>query len=156
MAPQRQGPAGGSHPAGFASGGKANGLYQSSSAAMAAAKKPNLQLIQADHELFLQAFESESLLSTSCTFVGVTFPSFIQTHGELCSWPREYRRRSWKRKKKLEEKVVGGQISPLLALNWVFWPIIRSFIINPTCCCVLTQLQQATGCLILGKPYLEI
>ncbi|KAM9393695.1 LOW QUALITY PROTEIN: polycomb protein suz12-B-like [Pholidichthys leucotaenia] len=54
MAPQRQNSSSGSHPAGF--GGKANGSYQQPSAAMAA-KKPNLQLIQADHELFLQAFE---------------------------------------------------------------------------------------------------
>lgn len=69
MAPHRPGSSsGGSHPAGVSSGGaKANGLYQSGSAAMAAAKKPNLQLIQADHELFLQAFESESLFATSCT-----------------------------------------------------------------------------------------
>lgn len=117
MAPQRQGSAGGSHPAGFASGGKANGLYQSSSAAMAAAKKPNLQLIQADHELFLQAFESESLLSTSCTFVGVTFPSFIKTHGELCCGHESTEEEAEKGKRKLEEKVVGGQISPLLALH---------------------------------------
>lgn len=70
MAPHRPGSSsGGSHPASVSSGGgKANGLYQSgSAAAMAAAKKPNLQLIQADHELFLQAFESESLFATSCT-----------------------------------------------------------------------------------------
>ncbi|XP_031174538.1 polycomb protein suz12-B-like isoform X2 [Sander lucioperca] len=59
MAPQKQSSSGGSHPVGFGSGGKANGLYQSSSSssAMAVAKKPNMQLIQADHELFLQAFE---------------------------------------------------------------------------------------------------
>uniref|UniRef100_A0A3Q0SMJ7 SUZ12 polycomb repressive complex 2 subunit a n=1 Tax=Amphilophus citrinellus TaxID=61819 RepID=A0A3Q0SMJ7_AMPCI len=62
MAPHKQ-----SHPVTLGSGGKANGLYhhQPSSAAMAAAKKPNMQLIQADHELFLQAFESEFLLSSS-------------------------------------------------------------------------------------------
>lgn len=77
MAPHRPGSSsGGSHPAGVSSGGaKANGLYQSGSAAMAAAKKPNLQLIQADHELFLQAFESESLLATSCTIAS-----------EFCWW----------------------------------------------------------------------
>uniref|UniRef100_A0A7N6BL74 Polycomb protein VEFS-Box domain-containing protein n=1 Tax=Anabas testudineus TaxID=64144 RepID=A0A7N6BL74_ANATE len=56
MAPHKQSSSGGSHTVGFGPGGKANGLYQSSSA-MAAAKKPNMQLIQADHELFLQAFE---------------------------------------------------------------------------------------------------
>uniref|UniRef100_A0A672FVW6 SUZ12 polycomb repressive complex 2 subunit a n=1 Tax=Salarias fasciatus TaxID=181472 RepID=A0A672FVW6_SALFA len=54
MAPHKQG---GSHQVGFGSGGKANGVYQPSSAAAAAAKKPNMQLLQADHELFLQAFE---------------------------------------------------------------------------------------------------
>lgn len=42
----------------YSSGGKANGLYQPSSAN----KKQSMQQIQADHELFLQAFESESLL----------------------------------------------------------------------------------------------
>lgn len=71
MAPQKHSSSGGSHPAGFGSGGgKANGLYQTStstsstsstttSTSTSAAKKPNLQLIQADHEMFLQAFESE-------------------------------------------------------------------------------------------------
>lgn len=68
MAPHKQSSSGGSHPVGFGPGGKANGLYQSSSSAMATAKKPNMQLIQADHELFLQAFESELLLSSSCIF----------------------------------------------------------------------------------------
>lgn len=71
MAPHKHSSAGGSHPVVFGSGGKSNGLYQSSSAAMAAAKKPNLQLIQADHELFLQAFESESLLLSSFIFIGI-------------------------------------------------------------------------------------
>ncbi|XP_068605489.1 polycomb protein suz12-B-like [Brachionichthys hirsutus] len=50
MAPQKQNPSGGSHQVGFGSGGKPNGLYPSSC-------KKNLQLVQADHELFLQAFE---------------------------------------------------------------------------------------------------
>ncbi|KAM6904785.1 polycomb protein suz12-B-like [Xenentodon cancila] len=54
MAPHKQSSSVGGQPVGFGSGGKANGLYQPSSAA---AKKPNMQLIQADHELFLQAFE---------------------------------------------------------------------------------------------------
>uniref|UniRef100_A0A665TMV1 Polycomb protein suz12-B-like n=1 Tax=Echeneis naucrates TaxID=173247 RepID=A0A665TMV1_ECHNA len=56
MAPHKQSSSGGSHPVGFGPGGKANGFYQPSSA-VAAAKKPNMQLIQDDHELFLQAFE---------------------------------------------------------------------------------------------------
>lgn len=59
MAPHKHSSSGGSHPVSFGPGGKANGLCQSSSSTMAAAKKPNMQLIQADHELFLQAFESE-------------------------------------------------------------------------------------------------
>uniref|UniRef100_A0A3Q4MK83 SUZ12 polycomb repressive complex 2 subunit a n=1 Tax=Neolamprologus brichardi TaxID=32507 RepID=A0A3Q4MK83_NEOBR len=65
MAPHKQ-----SHPVGLGSGGKPNGLYhhQPSSASMAAAKKPNMQLIQADHELFLQAFESKLLLSSGCMY----------------------------------------------------------------------------------------
>uniref|UniRef100_A0A3B3Z364 Uncharacterized protein n=1 Tax=Poecilia mexicana TaxID=48701 RepID=A0A3B3Z364_9TELE len=55
MAPHKQSSSGGGHHhVGFGSGGKTNGLYQPPSAA---AKKPNMQLIQADHELFLQAFE---------------------------------------------------------------------------------------------------
>uniref|UniRef100_A0A7N8WZK4 Polycomb protein suz12-B-like n=1 Tax=Mastacembelus armatus TaxID=205130 RepID=A0A7N8WZK4_9TELE len=54
MAPHKHSSSGGSHPVSFGHGGKANGLYQSS--AMAAAKKPSMQLIQADHELFLQNF----------------------------------------------------------------------------------------------------
>ncbi|KAG7238955.1 hypothetical protein INR49_030505 [Caranx melampygus] len=56
MAPHKQSSSGGSHTVGFGPGGKTNGYYQSSSA-VAATKKPNMQLIQADHELFLQAFE---------------------------------------------------------------------------------------------------
>lgn len=39
---------------------KANGaVYPASSAVMNSAKKPKMEQIQADHELFLQAFESE-------------------------------------------------------------------------------------------------
>lgn len=45
---------------------KANGaVYPASSAMMNSVKKPKMEQIQADHELFLQAFESEiSLLIT--------------------------------------------------------------------------------------------
>ncbi|KAM9844162.1 polycomb protein suz12-B-like [Aulostomus maculatus] len=58
MAPHKQGSSGGSHPAGFGPGTKVNGVYhQPPTEAAAAAKKPNMQLVQADHELFLQAFE---------------------------------------------------------------------------------------------------
>lgn len=72
----------------FGSGGRANGLYQSSSAAMAAAKKPNLQHIQADHELFLQAFESESLLATNSTFADISFRVAFESVGSLSEAPR--------------------------------------------------------------------
>lgn len=73
MPPHKQSSSGFSHSVGFSpGGGKANGLHQTSSSAMAAAKKPNMQLIQADHELFLQAFESESLLSSlACSVVSM-------------------------------------------------------------------------------------
>uniref|UniRef100_A0A3Q3XDR4 Uncharacterized protein n=1 Tax=Mola mola TaxID=94237 RepID=A0A3Q3XDR4_MOLML len=70
-----------SHPQAFGSGGKADGLYQSSSAAaMAAAKKPSLQIIQADHELFLQAFESEIL---TCFFISLVTLQPIFLHRTL-------------------------------------------------------------------------
>uniref|UniRef100_A0A3Q2DU70 SUZ12 polycomb repressive complex 2 subunit a n=1 Tax=Cyprinodon variegatus TaxID=28743 RepID=A0A3Q2DU70_CYPVA len=58
MAPHKQSSSGGGHHhVGFGSGGKTNGLYQPPSAA---AKKPSMQEIQADHELFLQAFENNN------------------------------------------------------------------------------------------------
>lgn len=46
---------------------KANGaVYPAASAMMNSVKKPKMEQIQADHELFLQAFESEnSLLGNS-------------------------------------------------------------------------------------------
>ncbi|KPP69909.1 polycomb protein SUZ12-like [Scleropages formosus] len=59
MAPQKHGSGGGSGPgSGCGAGSKANGgMYPSSGVVMAAVKKPKMELIQADHELFLQAFE---------------------------------------------------------------------------------------------------
>lgn len=58
---------------------KANGaVYPAASAMMNSVKKPKMEQIQADHELFLQAFESEnSLLANSLwLFVNTreTFP----------------------------------------------------------------------------------
>lgn len=49
---------------------KANGaVYPAASAMMNSVKKPKMEQIQADHELFLQAFESEnSLLAKFRTF----------------------------------------------------------------------------------------
>lgn len=60
MAPQKQGCSGGGQllGSGSGSGGRPTGVQPSS--ATAAAKKSDVQLLQADHELFLQAFESES------------------------------------------------------------------------------------------------
>lgn len=88
MAPQKQNSAAGNHLVAFGSGGRANGLYQSSSAAMAAAKKPNLQHIQADHELFLQAFESESLLGTNSIFTDISFRVALKSVGSFSQAPR--------------------------------------------------------------------
>uniref|UniRef100_A0A3Q3XJ67 Uncharacterized protein n=1 Tax=Mola mola TaxID=94237 RepID=A0A3Q3XJ67_MOLML len=51
-----------------------------SAAAMAAAKKPSLQIIQADHELFLQAFESEIL---TCFFISLVTLQPIFLHRTL-------------------------------------------------------------------------
>lgn len=85
MAPQKQNSAAGNPLVAFGSGGKANGLCQSSSAAMAAAKKPNVQHIQADHELFLQAFESESLPFTSI-FHLQSFRSKVTGAGHKAAW----------------------------------------------------------------------
>lgn len=50
---------------------KANGaVYPAASAMMNSVKKPKMEQIQADHELFLQAFESEnSLLENLGLFV---------------------------------------------------------------------------------------
>uniref|UniRef100_A0A3Q4GSF2 SUZ12 polycomb repressive complex 2 subunit a n=1 Tax=Neolamprologus brichardi TaxID=32507 RepID=A0A3Q4GSF2_NEOBR len=98
MAPHKQ-----SHPVGLGSGGKPNGLYhhQPSSASMAAAKKPNMQLIQADHELFLQAFEkptqiyrflrTRNLIAVKCfslfyslaSNLQLTFTGFFHKAGKL-------------------------------------------------------------------------
>ncbi|KAI1896770.1 hypothetical protein AGOR_G00098240 [Albula goreensis] len=62
MAPQKHssgvGGSGAGHVMGSGTGGRTNGVvYQSSAAMMASVKKPKMEHIQADHELFLQAFE---------------------------------------------------------------------------------------------------
>ncbi|MBN3314266.1 SUZ12 protein, partial [Atractosteus spatula] len=65
MAPQKHSSAGGGSGSGSGSapglgsgtGGKANGGVYPPSAAMAAVKRPKIDQLQADHELFLQAFE---------------------------------------------------------------------------------------------------
>lgn len=60
-------------------GGRANGRvyhHQTTAVVVPAAKKPKMELVQADHELFLQAFESE-LLSLSSYNVVVWLVIFI-------------------------------------------------------------------------------
>ncbi|XP_037648434.1 polycomb protein suz12-B-like [Sebastes umbrosus] len=107
MAPQKQqSSSGGSHQAGFGSGGKeANGLYHqssssssssSSSAAMAGAKKPNMQLIQADHELFLQAFEKPTQIYRFLRTRNLIAPIFL--HRTLTYMSHRNSRNNVKRK----------------------------------------------------------
>ncbi|KAM8723360.1 polycomb protein suz12-B-like isoform 1-T1 [Acanthopagrus schlegelii] len=121
MAPQKHSSSGGSHPVGFGSGGKANGLYQSSSA-MAAAKKPNLQLIQADHELFLQAFEKPTQIYRFLRTRNLIAPIFL--HRTLTYMSHRNSRSNSKRKSsKVDnllfkvEKMRGEQETHSLASN---------------------------------------
>uniref|UniRef100_H2S8R4 SUZ12 polycomb repressive complex 2 subunit a n=1 Tax=Takifugu rubripes TaxID=31033 RepID=H2S8R4_TAKRU len=118
MAPQKQNSAAGNHLVAFGSGGRANGLYQSSSAAMAAAKKPNLQHIQADHELFLSCFNSPTFLYLS----GLFQPIFL--HRTLTYMSHRNSRNNAKRKStKVDnllfkvEKMRGEQETHSLASN---------------------------------------
>ncbi|XP_076609646.1 polycomb protein suz12-B-like [Chaetodon auriga] len=122
MAPQKQSSSGGSHPVGFGSGGKANGSYQSSSSAMAAAKKPNLQLIQADHELFLQAFEKPTQIYRFLRTRNLIAPIFL--HRTLTYMSHRNSRNNVKRKSsKVDnllfkvEKTRGEQETHSLASN---------------------------------------
>ncbi|KAK9534541.1 hypothetical protein VZT92_006981 [Zoarces viviparus] len=128
MAPQKQGSSGGS----FGSGGKTNGLYQSSasssssssssSSAMAAAKKPNMQLIQADHELFLQAFEKPTQIYRFLRTRNLIAPIFL--HRTLTYMSHRNSRNNVKRKSsKVDnllfkvEKMRGEQETHSLASN---------------------------------------
>lgn len=53
---------------------KANGaVYPASSAMMNSVKKPKMEQIQADHELFLQAFESKISVLVYFVFYVLTF-----------------------------------------------------------------------------------
>ncbi|KAF3699749.1 Polycomb protein suz12 Suppressor of zeste 12 protein -like protein [Channa argus] len=122
MAPHKQSSSGGSHPAGFGPGGKANGLYQSSSSAMAAAKKPNMQLIQADHELFLQAFEKPTQIYRFLRTRNIIAPIFL--HRTLTYMSHRNSRNNVKRKSsKVDnllfkvEKMRGEQETHSLASN---------------------------------------
>ncbi|XP_071384627.1 polycomb protein suz12-B-like isoform X2 [Centroberyx affinis] len=100
MAPHKQASSGGSQAGtgtvGFGSGGKANGGLYQSSAAMAAAKKPNMQLIQADHELFLQAFEKPTQIYRFLRTRNLIAPIFL--HRTLTYMSHRNSRNNAKRK----------------------------------------------------------
>ncbi|KAM9746245.1 LOW QUALITY PROTEIN: polycomb protein suz12-B-like [Menidia menidia] len=96
MAPHRQSSSGGGHQVGFGSGAKANGMYQPPSAVMAAAKKPNMQLIQADHELFLQAFEKPTQIYRFLRTRNLIAPIFL--HRTLTYMSHRNSRSSGKRR----------------------------------------------------------
>uniref|UniRef100_A0A3Q3MXV1 Polycomb protein suz12-B-like n=1 Tax=Mastacembelus armatus TaxID=205130 RepID=A0A3Q3MXV1_9TELE len=120
MAPHKHSSSGGSHPVSFGHGGKANGLYQSS--AMAAAKKPSMQLIQADHELFLQAFEKPTQIYRFLRTRNLIAPIFL--HRTLTYMSHRNSRINVKRKSfKVDnllfkvEKMRGEQETHSLASN---------------------------------------
>ncbi|XP_019950269.2 polycomb protein suz12-B-like [Paralichthys olivaceus] len=104
MAPHKQSSSGGSHPVGCGPGGKANGFHQaassasssSSSSAVAPAKKPNMQQIQADHELFLQAFEKPTQIYRFLRTRNLIAPIFL--HRTLTYMSHRNSRNNVKRK----------------------------------------------------------
>ncbi|KAL3053209.1 hypothetical protein OYC64_005698 [Pagothenia borchgrevinki] len=124
MAPQKQSSSGGSHSGGFGSGGKANGsCHQStSSSSMAVAKKPSMQHIQADHELFLQAFEKPTQIYRFLRTRNLIAPIFL--HRTLTYMSHRNSRNNVKRKSsKVDnllfkvEKMRGEQETHSLASN---------------------------------------
>ncbi|GAA6222105.1 polycomb protein suz12-B-like [Lates japonicus] len=122
MAPHKQSSSGGNHPVGFGHGGKANGFYQSSSSAVAAAKKPNMQLTQADHELFLQAFEKPTQIYRFLRTRNLIAPIFL--HRTLTYMSHRNSRNNVRRKSsKVDhllfkvEKMRGEQETHSLASN---------------------------------------
>uniref|UniRef100_H3D135 SUZ12 polycomb repressive complex 2 subunit a n=1 Tax=Tetraodon nigroviridis TaxID=99883 RepID=H3D135_TETNG len=105
----------------FGSGGKANGLYQPSSAAMAAARRANLHT-QGDHELFLQAFEKPTQIYRFLRTRNLIAPIFL--HRTLTYMSHRNSRNNAKRKStKVDnllfkvEKMRGEQESHSLASN---------------------------------------
>ncbi|KAJ8251644.1 hypothetical protein GJAV_G00223590 [Gymnothorax javanicus] len=126
MAPQKHGAGSGcgsgsgSGPAfGCGTGGKANGVYQSS-AVMAPVKKPKMELIQADHELFLQAFEKPTQIYRFLRTRNLIAPIFL--HRTLTYMSHRNSRTNAKRKSfKVDdllfkvEKMRGEQESHSLA-----------------------------------------
>ncbi|MEQ2278868.1 Polycomb protein suz12 [Ameca splendens] len=120
MAPHKQSSSGGGqHHVGLGPGGKTNGLYQPPSAA---AKKPNMQLIQADHELFLQAFEKPTQIYRFLRTRNLIAPIFL--HRTLTYMSHRNSRTNTKRKtSKVDnllfkvEKMRGEQETLSLASN---------------------------------------
>ncbi|KAG7504382.1 hypothetical protein JOB18_007788 [Solea senegalensis] len=107
MAPHKQSCSGGSnHHVGCVPGAKTNGFQQqqqqssssssSSSSAVAPAKKPNMQLIQADHELFLQAFEKPTQIYRFLRTRNLITPIFL--HRTLTYMSHRNSRNNTKRK----------------------------------------------------------
>ncbi|XP_056143702.1 polycomb protein suz12-A [Lampris incognitus] len=100
MAPHKHGSSGGSHvgsgSVGYGSGGKANGGVYQSSVAMAAAKKPSMEMIQADHELFLQAFEKPTQIYRFLRTRNLIAPIFL--HRTLTYMSHRNSRNNAKRK----------------------------------------------------------
>ncbi|KAI1884090.1 hypothetical protein AGOR_G00222800 [Albula goreensis] len=126
MAPQKHGSGSGGSGSGpgvgCGTGGKANGgVYQSSAVAMAAVKKPKMELIQADHELFLQAFEKPTQIYRFLRTRNLIAPIFL--HRTLTYMSHRNSRTNAKRKCfkvddmlfKVEGKLRGEQESHSLA-----------------------------------------
>ncbi|XP_054615950.1 polycomb protein suz12-B-like isoform X2 [Dunckerocampus dactyliophorus] len=117
MAPQRHGSSGGSHPVGSGAAGRANGLYSSSDC-----KKANMQLVQADHELFLQAFEKPTQIYRFLRTRNLIAPIFL--HRTLTYMSHRNSRKNTRRKSaKVDnllfqvEKMRGEQETHSLASN---------------------------------------
>ncbi|KAJ8404218.1 hypothetical protein AAFF_G00339910 [Aldrovandia affinis] len=125
MAPQKHGSGSGGSGSGpgvgCGTGGKANGgVYQSSAVVMAAVKKPKMELIQADHELFLQAFEKPTQIYRFLRTRNLIAPIFL--HRTLTYMSHRNSRTNAKRKSfKVDdllfkvEKMRGEQESHSLA-----------------------------------------
>ncbi|XP_019745326.1 polycomb protein suz12-B-like isoform X2 [Hippocampus comes] len=123
MAPHRHGPSAGGHPVtpGGAGGARANGLYPPSSSS-SDSKKPNMQVVQADHELFLQAFEKPTQIYRFLRTRNLIAPIFL--HRTLTYMSHRNSRKKAKRKSsKVDnllfrvEKMQGDQEMHGLASN---------------------------------------
>ncbi|XP_077590586.1 polycomb protein suz12-B-like [Stigmatopora nigra] len=99
MAPHKNGSSTGGHPVTSSGGGmRANGLQPSSSSSSTASdsKKPNMQLVQADHELFLQAFEKPTQIYRFLRTRNLIAPIFL--HRSLTYMSHRNSRKNSKRK----------------------------------------------------------